>query len=217
MLFRSRNPEPNPQPRTPDPHHPAPGAHHPHESPWVMVGPLVVLAILSVLGGYVMVPSWFPAGNQWLEHFLEPVFEHAAGGEAEHAGGVGLEIGLTAVSVLVALAGMGLAYLFYVARPQLPARLATRLQAVYNTLYNKYYVDEIYDAVVVRPIRRTSEAVLWRGIDVTAIDGVVNGLASWLQQGGDVLKRMQSGYTRAYGAWVLLGAFLVLLYFAAQY
>ncbi|MBI2820589.1 MAG: hypothetical protein HYX74_00055 [Acidobacteria bacterium] len=122
---------------------------------------------------------------------------------------------MTVISVLVAGCGMGLAYRFYLARPEQPARLAARFQGLYQTLYHKYYVDEIYDALVVRPVRRISENVLWRNMDVSAIDGAVNGVASVLQAGGDFLKRMQSGYARAYGAWILLGAFLVLLYLAA--
>lgn len=193
-------------------------AIHPHESPWLMVGPLVVLAVLSVIGGYVMVPSWFPVGGQGLEHFLEPVLEHQYVAKAAgHAEGSGLEIGLTLVSVLVALGGMGLAYFLYLARPGLPCQMATRFQGVYRTLFNKYYVDEIYDALLVQPIRRTSESILWRGIDASLIDGAVNGLASMLQRGGGLLKRMQSGYARAYATWILFGAFIVFLYLAARY
>jgi NADH-quinone oxidoreductase subunit L len=191
---------------------------HPHESPWLMVGPLVVLALLSGVGGYVMVPSWFPVGSQGLEHFLEPVLEHQyVAHAAEHAAGSGLEIGLTLVSVMVALAGMGLAYFLYLARPELPARIASRFQLLYNTLLNKYYVDEIYDAAIVKPIRQTSESLLWRGIDVGLIDGTVNGFAATVQNAGNLLKRMQNGYTRAYATWILCGAFVVLLYLVARY
>ncbi|MBI4454480.1 MAG: NADH-quinone oxidoreductase subunit L, partial [Acidobacteria bacterium] len=152
-----------------------------------------------------------------LEHFLEPVFEHQAVSVAAPGGGTGLEMGLTAISVLVALLGMGIAYYFYLARPQLPGLLAHRFRALYNTLYHKYYVDEIYDTLIVHPTEQTSRSVLWKGIDVSVIDGVVNGVGSLFQEGGDFLRRMQSGYARAYATWILFGAFIILLYFVARY
>jgi NADH-quinone oxidoreductase subunit L len=126
------------------------------------------------------------------------------------------EIVLAGVSVLVALAGMALAYVFYVVRPQFPAQWANRFRLLYNTLYNKYYVDQVYDAAIVHPIERISESFLWKGMDVSTIDGAVNGVASILQAGADLFKRMHSGYARAYGTWILFGAFLVLLYLVGR-
>ena len=111
---------------------------------------------------------------------------------------------------------MASAYVLYIRRPQLPAQLATRFRALYIVLYNKYYVDEAYDTLVVHPIQRTSESFLWKGVDVSTIDGSVNGIAALFQSTGDVLKRMQSGYARAYGSWILFGALLVLLYLVLQ-
>ncbi|HEY3128175.1 MAG TPA: NADH-quinone oxidoreductase subunit L, partial [Acidobacteriota bacterium] len=205
-----------------DTRHPAPDTHHlkagehPHESPWVMVGPLVALAFFSIFAGYVGVPGWFKLGGQWLEHFLEPVFEHQYTPAAAQAANAGLEIWLTVLSVLVSAAGMATAYILYIRRPQLPAHLATRFRALYILLYNKYYVDEAYDTLVVHPIQRTSESFLWKAVDVSTIDGSVNGIATLFQNTGDVLKRMQSGYARAYGSWILFGALLVLLYLFLQ-
>lgn len=205
---------PSPKSLTPIPHPPTP-----HESPWVMVGPLVVLAVFSVIGGYVMVPgwfkSWFKLGNQSLEHFLEPVFERQWTAAAAHADPT-VEINVMAIAVLVAALGMLVAYILYVARPELPAQLSSRFRALYTVLYHKYYVDEAYDTAFVHPIHRTSETFLWRAMDVFTIDGAVNGVASLLQDAGDFLKRMQSGYTRAYGSWILFGAFLVLLYLVVR-
>jgi NADH-quinone oxidoreductase subunit L len=112
---------------------------------------------------------------------------------------------------------MGLAYYLYLARPEIPDQLAARFRGLYNTLYNKYYVDEAYDAAIVRPVRRTAESFLWDAMDVSTIDAAVNGVASWFRNSGDLLKRMQGGYARAYGTWILFGAFLVLLYLSVRY
>ncbi|MBI3940829.1 MAG: NADH-quinone oxidoreductase subunit L, partial [Acidobacteria bacterium] len=190
---------------------------HPHESPWLMVGPLVALAVLSVVGGYVMVPAWFPVGSQGLEHFLEPALEHQYVAAVEPAAGHGVEMALTAVSVGVALLGVGLAYFLYLVRPEVPGQLATRFRLLYQTLFHKYYVDEIYDAAIVNPIQRVSRSLLWRKIDVAAIDGTVEELGLLFQSGGDLLRRMQSGYMRTYATWILFGAFVVLLYLAARF
>ena len=191
--------------------------HEPHESPWVMVGPLVVLAVFSVVAGYVMVPHWFPVGSHWLEHFLEPVLEHRAVAEAAAGGheGVGLEILLTVVSVLVAGSGMGLAYYLYIVRPELPGRLANRMQGVYRTLYNKYWVDELYDAVVVRPTWRTSERFLWKFIDNAVIDRAVNGFGRLFMGAGQTLRLLQTGYARGYALWIFLGALVAMIYLVA--
>ncbi|MBI4454530.1 MAG: hypothetical protein HY644_01380, partial [Acidobacteria bacterium] len=207
---------------------------HPHESPWVMVGPLVALAILSIVGGYVMVPSWFPVGSQGLEHFLEPVFEHQAVSVAAPGGGTGLEMGLTAISVLVALLGMGMAYYFYLARPQLPGLLAHRFRTLYNTLYHKYYVDEIYDALVVNRAKNlgnflwsfdanvvdglvnfsaafTRFSAWFSGVlDVHVVDRVVNLVASTVQFFSMVFRKLQTGLVQRYALFFLAGILLVL-------
>jgi NADH-quinone oxidoreductase subunit L len=218
--------------------------HEPHESPWSMVGPLVVLAFFSVVAGYVMVPHWFPIGSQWLEHFLEPVFEHRAvleGAGGEHHG-VGLEILLTAVSVLVAAAGMGLAWYCYILRPEIPGQVAARVSGVYRTLYNKYWVDELYDALI---INRTKDlgnllssfdayivdgmvnltAALTRGtatvsriFDTYVVDGLVNLTGATVQFFSRVFRQMQTGLVQGYALFILAGvlAFLSLyLYMGA--
>jgi NADH-quinone oxidoreductase subunit L len=166
------------------------GDAHPHESPAIMTLPLVVLAALSLGGGFLPVPRW-----------LAPMFPPAAHHNES----------LVVISVAAGLAGIFLAWLFYVARPGLADAAARRLGWVYRTVLNKYYVDEIYGAVVVEPVVAGSRSVLWRGIDVEVIDASVNGIGARARGLGSILRRLQSGYIRSYAAWVLLGAVSVLV------
>ena len=116
------------------------------------------------------------------------------------------------VSVLVAIAGIYLAYRFYVAAPGIADRLAERLRAAYGLLLNKYYVDETYDALIVHPVADGSRRVLWMGVDVGIIDGAVNGAGRLVQGSASMLKHMQNGLARNYAAWILAGAVLILIY-----
>ena len=167
------------------------GEAHPHESPFVMIGPLVVLAALSLAGGRLFnVPG-----------FLAPLFPPVEEGH---------DIGPVVVSVAFGLAGIALAWLFYVAKPGLPDQVATSFSGLYKLIYNKYFVDEIYDAVVVNPAVSGSREVLWKGVDVAVIDGAVNGVGNRARGIGGVLKRLQSGNIRSYAAWVLLGSVFLL-------
>ena len=101
--------------------------------------------------------------------------------------------------------------LFYVAKPGLPdVRSVATFSGLYKLIYNKYFVDEIYDAVVVNPLVAGSRDVLWKGVDVAVIDGAVNGVGSQARGIGGVLKRVQSGNIRSYAAWVLLGSVVLL-------
>jgi NADH-quinone oxidoreductase subunit L len=118
---------------------------------------------------------------------------------------------LMAISVLAGLLGIALAYLFYVARPGLADQVAARLGALYRLVYNKYFVDEVYNAVVVETVVEGSEDVLWKGLDAGMIDGAVNGLGARARSIGGALRRVQSGNIRSYAAWVLLGSVAVLL------
>ena len=111
----------------------------------------------------------------------------------------------------VGLAGIALAWLFYVARPGLPESLAASFSGVYKLIYNKYFVDEIYAAAVVNPVVTGSREVLWKGVDATVIDGAVNGAGTVSQGVGGLLKRLQSGNIRTYAVWVLLGSVLLLV------
>jgi len=177
-----------------------------------MTTPLVVLAVFSIIAGYVNLP-----GAPWFVRYLEPVFGPAesllaATAPAENAGGhAGLLV--MGASLLVVAAGILLAYWLYLKSPELPRQLAARFRVAYRVLINKYYVDEIYNWLIVRPLHWGSEKVLWRGFDAGAIDGLmVEGTAHATAGVGNVLRRMQSGYVRSYAAWVLLGAVLWLGY-----
>jgi NADH-quinone oxidoreductase subunit L len=195
-----------------------------------MTIPLVVLAIGSALAGFVGVPHALN-GNNWIESFLEPSFEvhevaHVTpaptsvtepGGappaqvEAAHAAdGVGLERLLMAVSVGIAAAGLGLAWYFWRRRRDIPAALAGQLSGAYRVLLNKYYIDEIYDAVVVQPIKQVSVNGLWKAMDVGVIDGVINGVGATVRSASASLRRLQTGSIRTYAAALFLGAVLIL-------
>jgi NADH-quinone oxidoreductase subunit L len=167
------------------------GHHHSHESPWIMLGPLVALAALSLAGGYFDVPDW-----------LEPMFPAV---ELHH------DTTLVAISVAAGLIGIGLAWLLYIARPEMADRIAASLGGLYRFVYNKYFVDEVYNATVVRPVIEGSRWILWRGIDVAVVDGLVNGIGERARGIGAVLRRFQSGNIRSYAAWVLLGSILVMI------
>jgi NADH-quinone oxidoreductase subunit L len=168
------------------------GHEHPHESPPSMLAPLIVLAFLSLVGGFVFnVP-----------HILENMFPLAEGAE---------NMTLTYISVAFGLGGIALSYYMYVVNKALPEQLASAFSGLYNLIYNKYFVDEIYDATVVGPIVAGSRTVLWRGIDQGLIDGIVNGVGTQSKGIGGVLRLLQSGNIRSYATWVAIGSVALLL------
>jgi len=183
--------------------------HHVHESPRSMLVPLVVLAILSIVSGFVGVPPVLGGGNH-IQSFLRPEAHEA---ESASLGTSGIEAVLMAVSTGAALTGLLLAYLFYVAKPGLPARLSAKAHAMYSILVNKYYVDELYDSLIVWPVVRTSREFLWKFVDSILIDGAVNGTGEFVRGSAKVLRHMQSGYVRTYAAWILLGGVVVVMWF----
>jgi NADH-quinone oxidoreductase subunit L len=115
----------------------------------------------------------------------------------------------------VAAAGIGLltAYTFYVARPDLPAKLAGSADALYSILTHKYYIDEIYDAILVSPIVVMSRDFLWRFVDSSIIDGTVNGVGQMVRSAATGLRYMQTGYVRTYAGWILFGGILMVAWF----
>jgi NADH-quinone oxidoreductase subunit L len=165
------------------------GHAHPHESPLVMTGPLMILALLSLGGGFINVP-----------HFLESMFVEKAENQ-----------GLAWLSAGVGIAGILLAVLFYVVNRGLPESFAKAFGGLYTLVYNKYFVDEVYDATVVEPLVEGSRTVLWRGIDAGLIDGTVNGVGRRSRGVGSILRLIQSGNIRSYAAWVVLGSIVLLL------
>jgi NADH-quinone oxidoreductase subunit L len=183
---------------------------HVHESPWSMLGPLVVLAILSVIGGWFALPAFFQRPD-YFANFLGPVFGVR---EAVEAGGEAavrqLELILAGVAVLAALLGWAVAYWLYVSNPRKADDLAKSMKPAYATLLNKYYVDELYAALVVGPLLWLSTNVFWKAADVAGIDGTVNGIAHGAAAIGDGVRHSQSGNTRSYAVWVVAGAIVVL-------
>jgi NADH-quinone oxidoreductase subunit L len=112
--------------------------------------------------------------------------------------------------VSAALIGLGVAYWLYLKRPGKADDLAKSMKPAYTTLLNKYYVDELYAAVVVKPLLWISTVVLWKGVDVAGIDGAVNGVAEGLTTVGDGVRHTQSGNTRSYAVWVVVGAIVII-------
>ncbi len=186
-------------------------AHHVHESPAVMTVPLMILAVLSIVGGWVGLPEHWLWGNK-LGEFLAPVTGHPHA--AEHAGMLG-EGALMAIATTLAIAGATLAYVFYIRLPGLPMVLSWRLRGVYELLRDKYRVDELYDAIIVTPYVRLS-TMLWKVVDVQLIDGFVNGLASAVAANGTLWRRAQTGNVQHYALAFLGGVVLILAYYVIR-
>jgi NADH-quinone oxidoreductase subunit L len=183
--------------------------HHVHESPKSMLVPLVLLAIASVFAGYAGVPRALGGQNR-IERFLTPESPEVKNEASETNS---KEVLLMAVSTSAALTGLLLAYLFYVAKPELPELAATKAQAMYSILVRKYYIDEIYDAVIVLPILEASREFLWKFVDTIMIDGAVNGVGKIVRGSASGLRHMQTGYVRTYAGWILFGGVLVVVWF----
>ena len=185
-------------------------AHHVHESPAVMTVPLIVLAALSVGGGWMGLPEGWLWGGAF-GRFLAPV----TGEPHLAAHGAGVEGTLMLVATLLAAGGAGLAYLFYVRMPGLPLVMAWRLARLYDLLVGKYWVDELYDALIVRPYVRLSQ-VLWRIVDQVMIDGAVNGTAAAVMINGQLWRYVQSGNVQHYALAFLGGALALLSYYLVR-
>jgi len=183
---------------------------HVHESPWSMLGPLVALAVLSIVGGWVAAPA-LAGGPDYFQNFLKPVFGSGEGVEAwNEAAAHSLELALAVVAVVSALLGLAVALWLYRWRPEKADGLAKSMAPAYRTLLNKYYVDELYAATIVKPLLWISTNALWKTADVAGIDGTVNGIADGVTAVGDRTRHTQSGNTRSYAVWVVIGALVVL-------
>ena len=200
-----------------------------HESPRVMVIPLAILAVLSVLGGYVGVPGSL-GGNNGFDKFLGPVFHGSAPADAlqapmgeksapaqetegpEPKSEVSTELTFTAISVTAALLGFALAWQLYYRNPHLPEKIAASMSGTYQTLLHKYYVDELYGALFVRPLINGSTRILWQGVDRKIIDAAVNDAGDGARHVSDEVRHMQSGNIRSYAGWVAAGSALVIAF-----
>jgi NADH-quinone oxidoreductase subunit L len=181
---------------------------HVHESPAVMTLPLVVLAILTVVAGLAVgIPS---SQGTAFAHFLAPVLPLE---EAEHSAGVAFS--LLVLSALVAIAGVALAWIVYGRTPVRAASIGVARNPVHKLLIEKYYVDEIYDALFVKPIYHLSQW-LARVFDPGFIDGIVNGVATLVAGWARGLRRVQTGFVMNYALGILLGAVAVVAYLLAR-
>ena len=195
---------------------PAPHGHVGiHESPTIMLIPLVILALLSICGGW--------AGGERFDKFLSPVLHAgvsansleevgaatAVSEQKEHDASEGL---LESISVLAAASGLFLAWLLYQKRPQLPQEIAHSLGGFYEAVVHKYYVDEIYAAVFVKPLIDGSTRILWHGIDQDVIDATLDNSAEGAREVSDAVRHMQSGNLRSYAGWIAAGAAVVIAY-----
>ena len=207
----------------------------PHDAPWPMATALVVLAVGSILAGYIGLPHAL-GGHNTLGAWLEPAFqanncgqpvttgelaglamencEPGEGGAAEAEGDhTSLELGLMGVSSLIAFAGIGLASFLWLKNRQIPERMAQQYPGLHKLLLNKYYVDELYDAAIVQPIKVVSTEGLWRGFDVKIVDGAVNGAGYLVSGVSIVLRLIQNGSVNTYAASMFAGAVAVLAYY----
>jgi NADH-quinone oxidoreductase subunit L len=205
---------------------------HLHDAPWPMATALIVLALGSILAGYIGIPHAL-GGHNSLGAWLEPAFQATncgqpvttgelaglaiencePGQEAAAGDHTALELTLMGVSSLIAFLGIGLATFLWLKNRHIPDRMATRYAGVYRLLLNKYYVDEVYDATIVQPIKVVSTEGLWRGFDVKVIDGAVNG-AGYLVSGiSIVLRLLQNGSVKTYAASTFAGVVAILAYY----
>jgi len=175
-----------------------------------MAWPLIVLAVGSIVAGYVGLPHVL-RGSDWFARFLEPSFSGVVIGEASEA--ADLELLLMGVSTVVAVSGIGIAMYFFLKHRDAASAMAARFAGLYRLLLHKYYVDEIYDATVVQPIRIVSQEGLWKIVDVRVIDGTVNLIGRVVEGSGQQLRRTQTGSVRGYAASLFLGVVLILGYY----
>lgn len=182
---------------------------HPHEAPKVMTIPLVILTLLSVIGGFVGIPHSL-GGNNAIEHWLEPVFERAnARLSIAVEASVSTEYALMLFSVTIAIAGIYSARILYLKRPELVKKLATSLSGLHKIVWNKYFVDEFYEKILVTPVVQGSEKLLWKVFDAGIIDGAVNGSAKLMVNFSSVFRRVQVGVVQNYALVFVVGVIVV--------
>ncbi|MDQ2925721.1 MAG: NADH-quinone oxidoreductase subunit L [Acidobacteriota bacterium] len=196
-----------------EPEHDSGQAAHPHgvhESSWIMLLPLIILAILSVVGGWVGVPLAFGGHNE-IEHFLEPVFSVAGTHTVEHVATRSAEPVLAFLSFATAALGLYIAYILYYRKPGTAAEIALKVKPVYSLLSHKYWVDEIYNAVLIGPLLVFSRFILSGLIDAGIVQGAGTAAGGTTRGLSSIVRRMQSGNIRSYAGWLALGAAAVIL------
>jgi NADH-quinone oxidoreductase subunit L len=212
------------------PHSQAHGHGGIHESPPVMIVPLVILAVLSFVGGWIGWPGSLGGSNHF-DQFLGPAFRattpfanraHVEAGETippenqtegtEPRTGHSTELVFTGISVAAAVLGLFLAWLLYHARPELPDRIAQSAHGLYSAVANKYWIDDLYAAIFVTPLVMISRVVFWRTVDQGLIDGTLDGSADSARELSEEVRHIESGNVRSYAAWVAIGATAVIAY-----
>jgi NADH-quinone oxidoreductase subunit L len=178
--------------------------HHLHESPPSMTVPLILLAIGAIGAGWFGIPAAL-GGHNLFGHFMEPLLGHPEV-HASHAA----EYGLMALAIAIFAGAVYMAYVFYLKRTDIPKRLAENYSIIFNLLWNKYYIDEIYHTLIIRPTLWVADSVIVGITDGRIIEGIVNGLPKGIGRTGEILRRLQSGRTHSYGAFMGYG-FLFLL------
>jgi len=187
---------------------------HPHESPKVMTIPLIVLAILSAIGGFIGIPEIFSGEHGNVFHsWLSPVFRstemklHNFGSHTHFE-----EYLLMAISVAGALGGIFAARHIYINNPTIANKVAKRFKSIYGLLFNKYYVDEVYDATVVNPIVNSSRSFLWKIFDAKIIDGLINGAARSVGDLSSFIRKIQTGVVQSYALVMMIGILIALFW-----
>jgi NADH-quinone oxidoreductase subunit L len=191
--------------------------HHIHESPPVMTIPLMVLALFALIGGWIGLPEGFLWGNAF-DRFLAPIVGGPIVGAftqpATMAGGnVAPALILSVITTIVVIVGIVVAWIFYLQNPGLPKRLAESLHALYHLLLRKYYIDELYNLIISRPLFWISANVLYRGVDSAIIDGIVDGTGFTVQSSGEGLRKIETGNVRHYAFAYLLGVLAIAGYY----
>jgi NADH-quinone oxidoreductase subunit L len=192
---------------------------HPHESPKLMTVPLIVLAVLSAIGGFIGIPELFSGEHGNLFHtWLAPVFKTAEiklmqGGGHTHFE----ELLLMTISVIAAASAIFYARKIYLKKPEIPEKTASKFKGVYNILLNKYFVDEAYDATIINPIVKGSENILWKIADNKIIDGLINGLSKMIDNISGSIKKIQTGIAQSYALVMVLGILIALFWIIMSY
>lgn len=184
---------------------------HPHESPKVMTIPLIILAVLSAIGGFIGLPHYLGLPNLF-DHWLEPVFKYADSitQSYRHSGEHSIAIELVFVLISIAVATISILISF---RKFSVQEKFDEEKGFGKVLEKKYYLDEIYEAAIVKPIQVTSDKFLWKIFDVKIIDGAVNGIANYFGRLGSEWRKIQTGVVQDYATFAIAGIVLIIAYF----